>query len=250
MVDKVEKGAGEMSKINVVIWNENYHEKTMPRMAEVYPDGIHGAIAQKLSQFGDYNITIATQDMENHGLSDEVLDNCDVLIWWAHAKHHEVSDEIAQKVVSRVLDGMGFIPLHSAHLCKPFVKLMGTSCQLRWRENDEKERVFVIEPSHPIAEGLPSYFELEHEETYAERFDIPAPDETVFLSWFSGGDVFRSGICYKRGLGKIFYFRPGHETYNTYYRDEIALIIKNAVEWAKPTKFTKPTLGWSAPFEN
>lgn len=231
------------NKINVVIWNENFHEQTKPEIAAVYPKGIHGAIAEKLSQLGQYNITTATLDEPCHGLTDEVLNNCDVLIWWGHAKHADVSDEIAEKVKNRVLDGMGFIPLHSAHLCKPFVKLMGTVCRSKWRENDEKERIWVIEPSHPIAEGLPEYIELEQEETYGERFEIPTPDELVFISWFSGGEVFRSGVCYKRGLGKVFYFRPGHESYPTYYRDDIALIIKNAVEWAAPRGFTRPTLG-------
>ena len=238
-----------MKKTNVVIWNENYHEHTMENVRAIYPEGIHGAIKEKLSALGDYEITTATLDMENCGLSDEILDKCDVLIWWAHCKHHEVPDELAEKIVKRVNDGMGFIALHSAHLCKPFVKLMGTSCDLKWRENDEKERIWVLEPSHPIAEGLPEYIEIAEEETYGERFDIPAPDETVFVSWFSGGEVFRSGICYRRGFGKIFYFRPGHETYPTFYRDDVALIIKNAVEWAKPTNFTKPSMGHFMPLE-
>lgn len=230
-------------KLNVVIWNEYQHEKNEPRIREVYPKGIHGAIAEKLSELGDYNITTATLDEPSHGLTDEVLENADVLIWWGHLKHDDLSDEIAEKVKKRVLDGMGFIPLHSAHLCKPFKLLMGTVCRSKWRENDEKERIWVIEPSHPIADGLPEYIELETEETYGERFEIPAPDELVFISWFSGGEVFRSGCCYKRGLGKIFYFRPGHEEYPTFYRDDISLILKNAVEWAAPRKITHPTLG-------
>lgn len=239
-----------MKRTNVVIWNEYYHERTEKKIGEIYPDGIHGAIKEKLSQLGDYNITTATLEMENCGLSDEVLDNCDVLIWWGHCRHGDVPDEIANKVVKRVHDGMGFIALHSAHLCKPFVKLLGTTCDLKWRENDEKERIWVLEPSHPIAAGLPEYIEIEEEETYGERFDIPVPDDTVFLSWFSGGDVFRSGVCFKRGLGKIFYFRPGHETYPTFYRDDVSLILRNAVEWAKPINFTKPTMGHFMPLEN
>ena len=238
-----------MKKTNVVIWNENYHERTMENVRAIYPEGIHGAIKEKLTELGNYEITTATLDMENCGLTDEVLDNCDVLIWWGHCRHNDVPDEIAAKVKKRVLDGMGFIALHSAHLCKPFVSLLGTSCELKWRENDEKERIWVLEPSHPIAEGLPEYIEIAEEETYGERFDIPTPDETVFLSWFSGGDVFRSGVCFKRGHGKIFYFRPGHETYPTFYRDDVALIMRNAVEWAKPTNFTRPTMGHFMPLE-
>lgn len=231
-------------KINVTIWNEYFHEKTQENIKKVYPEGIHGAIAEKLSELGDYNIRIATLDMPECGLSDEVLENTDVLLWWGHAKHNDVPDEIAEKVKNRVLDGMGFIPLHSAHFSKPFKLLMGTVCRSKWRENDEKERIWVIEPSHPIAENIPEYIELPQEETYGERFEIPTPDELIFISWFSGGEVFRSGCCYKRGLGKIFYFRPGHEEYPTYYRDDISMIIKNAVEWAAPRNFTKPTLGF------
>ena len=237
-------------KINVTIWNEYFHEQENERIREVYPDGIHGAIAQKLSEMGDYNITVATLDMPEHGLTDEVLDNTDVLLWWGHAKHNDVSDEIAEKVKNRVLDGMGFIPLHSAHFSKPFKLLMGTVCRSKWRENDEKERIWVIEPSHPIAANLPEYIELPQEETYGERFEIPTPDELIFISWFSGGEVFRSGCCYKRGLGKVFYFRPGHEEYPTYYRDDISTILKNAVEWAAPVNFTRPTLGFYDAIEN
>lgn len=237
-------------RINVTIWNEFVHEREKEQIKSIYPKGIHGAIAEKLSEVGEYNITLATLDMPEHGLTDEVLKNTDVLIWWGHAKHHEVSDEIAEKVKNRVLDGMGFIPLHSAHLCKPFKLLMGTVCRSKWRENDETERIWVIEPSHPIAANLPEYIELPQEETYGERFEIPTPDELVFISWFSGGEVFRSGCCYKRGLGKIFYFRAGHEEYPTYYRDDITQILKNAVEWAAPVNFTRPTLGFYEAIEN
>lgn len=239
-----------MKKINVTIWNEYCHEKLSESVEKVYPKGIHGAIEEKLSEFGKFNIRCATFDMKDHGLSDEVLNNTDVLIWWGHMKHNEVSDEIAQKIKDRVLNGMGFIALHSAHGSKPFKLLMGTSCRVKWRENDEKERVWVIDPSHPIARNVPEYIEFEQEETYGEFFDIPVPDELVFMSWFSGGEIFRSGCCYKRGLGKIFFFRPGHEEYPTYYRDDVTRIIANAVEWACPNGITKPTMGHVEPLEN
>ena len=230
-------------KINVTVWNEYIHERNDERIAKVYPKGIHGAIAEMLGKYDEFSIRTATLDEPEHGLSDEVLENTDVLIWWGHMAHASVSDEIAAKVQQRVLDGMGLIVLHSGHLSKPFVRLMGTVCRSKWRDNDEKERIWVVEHSHPIAEGLPEYIELEHEETYGERFEIPTPDELVFISWFSGGEVFRSGCCYKRGLGKIFYFRPGHEEYPTFYRDDITKILKNAIHWAKPLEITKPTLG-------
>lgn len=231
-----------MSKINVTIWNEFIHEKD-EKIAKIYPDGIHGAIASMLGKDNIYNIRTATLEMPEHGLTDDVLESTDVLIWWGHMAHAKVSDEVAEKVRLRVLDGMGLIVLHSGHFSKPFVKLMGTSCNLKWRENDEKERIWVIEPGHPIAKNLPEYIELPQEETYGERFEIPAPDELVFISWFSGGEVFRSGCCYKRGLGKIFYFRPGHEAYPTFYREDITQVLKNAIDWAQPSNGPKPTLG-------
>lgn len=238
-----------MEKIHVTVWNEFIHEKD-PRIAKVYPEGIHSAIKQMLGRYDNMEITTATLEMPEHGLTDEVLNNTDVLIWWGHIAHNQVSDEIAEKVRQRVLAGMGLIVLHSGHLSKPFVKLMGTCCRSKWRENDEKERIWVIEPGHPIAANLPEYIELEKEETYGERFDVPAPDELVFISWFSGGEVFRSGCCYRRGLGKIFYFRPGHEEYPTFYREDITTILKNAVEWAQPNHGPAPTFGHYEAIEN
>ncbi len=231
-----------MGKIRLTVWNEFIHEKS-GEIARIYPDGIHGAIAQMLGRYDEFEIRTATLDMPEHGLSQEVLENTDVLIWWGHVNHAGVSDEVTDRVVKRVLDGMGLIVLHSGHLSRPFVKLMGTCCRSKWRENDEKERIWVIEPAHPIAAGLPEYIELEQEETYGERFEVPTPDELIFISWFSGGEVFRSGCCYKRGLGKIFYFRPGHEEYPTFYREDITRILRNAADWAKPSGGPKPTLG-------
>ncbi|MDY3927923.1 MAG: ThuA domain-containing protein [Clostridia bacterium] len=236
--------------INVTVWNEYIHEKKEKSIAEIYPKGIHGAIAEMLGKDESLKIRTATLDMTEHGLGDDILNNTDVLIWWGHCAHQLVSDEVAEKVKNRVLDGMGLIVLHSGHLSKPFVKLMGTVCRSKWRENDEKERIWVIEPSHQIASGLPEYIELEQEETYGERFEIPAPDELVFISWFSGGEVFRSGCCYNRGLGKVFYFRPGHEAYPTYYREDITKILNNAVHWAAPKDITRPTLGHYEALEN
>ena len=230
-------------KINVTIWNEYIHERTDEEVAKIYPNGIHGAIAEILGKDCIFNVTTATLDMPEHGLTEEVLNNTDVLIWWGHCAHDQVSDEVACRIADRVLSGMGLIVLHSGHFSKPFKKLMGTVCRSKWRESNDKERIWVIDPSHPIAEGLPEYIELPQEETYGERFEIPTPDEVVFISWFSGGEVFRSGCCFKRGLGKIFYFRPGHETFPTFYNENIAKILHNAVKWARPLNFTPPTLG-------
>jgi len=223
----------------VTVWNENRHEKTNPKVAEIYPFGIHQAIA---SHLGEYEITArtATLDESEHGLTVEVLLNTDVLIWWGHMAHDEVADEIVERVHARVLEGMGLIVLHSGNYSKIFRKLLGTTCALKWREADEKERLWVVNPAHPITAGLGEYIELQQEEMYGEHFDIPAPEELIFLSWFAGGEVFRSGCTYTRGQGKVFYFRPGHETYPTYHNKEIIRVIANAVKWASQAKGTKP----------
>ncbi|WP_127583256.1 ThuA domain-containing protein [Paenibacillus koleovorans] len=234
--------------IRVTVWNENWHEKKDEKVIRIYPNGIHGAIAEGIRS-EELSIRTATQDQEEHGLTEEVLDNTDVLIWWGHMRHHLVSDEIVERVRKRVWKGMGLIVLHSGHFSKVFKSLMGTSCDLRWRENDEKERIWVVDPAHPIAEGLGSYFELEREETYGEHFDIPAPDELVFVSWFEGGDVFRSGCTYHRGQGKIFYFRPGHEEFPTYYNKDVLRVISNAVHWAAAGRGATPKYGKSQALE-
>jgi trehalose utilization protein len=225
-----------MSKpIHVTVWNEYQHEKREERIREVYPNGIHTAIADFLNQLDGIEAGTATLDEPEHGLTDEVLNKTDVMLWWGHMAHGEVKDEIVEKVYKRVLDGMGLIVLHSGHFSKIFRKLMGTSCDLKWREIGEKERLWVMEPGHPIVEGIGEYIELPHEEMYGERFDIPAPDTLLFVSWFAGGEVFRSGCCYHRGNGKIFYFRPGHESFPTFYQPDVQKVIGNAVRWAAPT---------------
>jgi len=217
-----------------MIWNENRHERSDPKVAAIYPDGIHAAIAEPLRQEADMTVRTATLDEPDHGLAAAALESTDVLVWWGHIAHQEVSDAVAARVQERVLQGMGLVVLHSAHMSKPFTRLMGTSCLLRWREAGEKERLWVVEPGHPIAGGLGPWFEIAHEEMYGERFDIPSPEATVFISWFAGGNVFRSGCCYTRGKGRIFYFRPGHETFPTYRQREVQLVIRNAVRWAAP----------------
>lgn len=232
----------------VTVWNENRHEQLNPVVAGIYPQGIHGAIAGFLTEAG-YDAGTATLDEPEHGLTDEVLNNTDVLIWWGHLAHGDVKDEIVQKVQQRVLDGMGLIVLHSGHFSKIFKVLMGTSCDLKWREADEKERLWVVAPSHPIAAGLGEYIELEKEEMYGEHFDIPAPDELIFTSWFEGGEVFRSGCTFTRGNGKVFYFRPGHETYPTYHNKDIQRVITNAVKWAQPVDRNRPVYGNAQPLE-
>ena len=227
----------------VTVWNEFRHERRSAHIAEIYPNGIHEAIAGHLRSQG-LPVRTATLDEPEHGLTEEVLAETDVLIWWGHMAHHEVQDEIVERVHKRVTEGgMGLIVLHSAHFSKIFKRLMGTSCNLKWREAAEKERIWVVEPGHPIAAGLGEYFEIPHAEMYGEHFDIPAPDTLVFVSWFQGGEVFRSGCCFHRGRGKVFYFRPGHETYPIYHQPEVLQVITNGVHWARPANGPIVTFG-------
>lgn len=235
--------------IKVTVWNEFEHEKQDEDVRKIYPEGIHEQIASFLKE-EDFSVRTATLEEPEHGLTKEVLDDTDVLIWWGHQAHEKVEDEIVERVHERVLDGMGLIVLHSGHFSKIFQKLMGTGCNLKWREADEKERIWVVDPSHPIVEGLGEYIELEKEEMYGEHFDIPAPDELVMVGWFEGGEVFRSGCTFYRGNGKIFYFQPGHETYPTYYNKEVQQVIKNAVKYVKPADRKRPVYGNSKPLED
>lgn len=221
--------------IRVLVWNEYLHEKQEENIARIYPNGIHNAIADFL-KCDDIVVKTATLEDENCGITKEILDETDVLIWWAHIGHKKVPDEVAKLVKSAVMDGMGAIFLHSAHLAKPFTMLTGTSCNLTWRESDDSEILWVIEPSHPITKGIDRYFKLEKEETYGEPFVIPTPDKLIFIGSYSSGEVFRSGCLYDRGNGKIFYFQPGHESYPIYYVPEVQTVIRNAVRYLAPIR--------------
>ncbi len=219
--------------IRVTVWNEYIHEVKQEWVAEIYPKGIHGCIADFLSKDNNINVVTATLDQPENGLTEEILANTDVLIWWGHWDHEAVLDSVVQRVQRHVLGGMGLVALHSAHHSKVMKSLLGTTLNLKWRHGD-RERVWCVNPSHPIAQGVPAQFELAKEEMYGEPFDIPEPLETLFLGWFSGGEVFRSGITFKRGNGKIFYFQPGHEEYPIYHNENVQKIITNAVKWARP----------------
>jgi trehalose utilization protein len=227
--------------LNVTVWNEYRHEQNDADIANVYPQGIHQVIAEKLEPH--VNVRTATLDEPEHGLTADVLNSTDVLIWWGHIAHGVVDDAGVAKVHERVLAGMGMVVLHSGHFSKIFKTLMGTTCNLKWRNVGEKERLWVVDPSHPIAEGLGEYFELPQAEMYGEHFDIPEPDKLVLISWFAGGEVFRSGCCFHRGRGKIFYFRPGDERYPIYQDENVQRVIRNAVFWATPTDSPLVTFG-------
>ena len=220
--------------MKITVWGENVHEQTHAAVREIYPDGMHESIAAGLREDPRLEVRTATLQQPEHGLTEAVLETTDVLLWWGHCAHGDVADEVAARVHERILQGMGLIVLHSGHYAKVFKRLMGTSCSLTWREAGEKERLWVCNPGHPIVKGLGAYFEVPNSEMYGEPFGIPVPEEQIFISWFEGGEVFRSGATWKRGNGKIFYFSPGHETYPIYQQPEIKLVLKNAVHWAAP----------------
>lgn len=218
--------------IRTVVWNEFLHEKENATVREVYPDGIHEMIARALREDGDLEVSTATLEEPEHGLPQSRLDQTDVLLWWGHKAHGRVEDAIVERVAQRVHEGMGLLVLHSGHFSKIFKRLMGTPCSLRWREAGERARLWVINPSHPITQGVDTAIELANSEMYGEPFLVPEPLETVFVSWFEGGEVFRSGLTYQRGAGRIFYFEPGHETYPIYHDANVQRVLRNAVRWA------------------
>lgn len=241
--------------IRVTVWNEGLHEKELPTCRELYPDGMGRQIGRHLEkQEGIAFVHCSELSDPGQGLDDAILTNTDVMIWWGHKAHDQVTDENARRVQKRVQQGMGLIVLHSGHMSKPFMLLMGTACNLKWREygeHGEKERLWVVDPSHPIVDGLPEYIELPNTEMYGEPFGIPQPDQQVFISWFQGGEVFRSGCCWHREAGKVFYFRPGHETFPIYHNELVLKVIYNAVKWAAPTRLAGGyTQGNVQPLEN
>jgi trehalose utilization protein len=235
----------------VTVWNEYRHEKANPRVAEIYPRGMHEAIADSLRKCADLSVRTITLDDPEHGCTPELLAATDVMIWWGHLAHNEVRDEIVDRLHQRILDGMGLLVLHSGHFSKIFRRLMGTTCNLKWREvENEREILWVTRPGHPIVRGIGDHFILPREEMYGEYFDIPEPECTFLISSFAGGEVFRSGCTWTRGAGRIVYFRPGHETFPTYHDPNVLRTIENAIRWAaatenpEPVSYGKKQMGW------
>jgi trehalose utilization protein len=221
----------------VLVWNEHFHERTNAAVRELYPDGMHAVLADAVREhLPGADVSTAVQDDPGHGIGEERLAVTDVLVWWGHLKQHEVGNEAAERVRRQVLGGMGLVVLHSSHLSKPFQLLMGTSCNLRWREADDRELLWTVAPGHPLVRGIPSPLVLERHEMYSEVFDIPPPDELVLISSFTGGEVFRSGCCFRRGAGRIAYLSPGHETYPVYHEPHVRRLVANAVGWAAPAE--------------
>jgi trehalose utilization protein len=235
--------------LRIRIWNEHVHERQNRRVAEIYPDGIHGALREAIAEgHPGGEIAVSTLADEEQGLAAGVLDATDVLVWWGHMAQDEVTDERAARVQQRVLDGMGLVVLHSGHISKPFRLLMGTSCMLRWREGGDRHVMWTVDPAHPLAEGVPNPLIIRADEMYCEPFGIPQPDELVFVSSFTGGEVLRSGCCFRRGNGRVAYFSPGHETYPVYHHPGVRRVIANAVGWAAPRPGAGPPMNdciWS-----
>jgi len=249
------KGKHMPKDLRITVWNEGRHEKLHEAVQKVYPEGMGRQVAKAFENKPRIaSVRVVELDDPDQGLSDEVLESTDVMTWWGHMAHDVLSDANAERVQQRVLNGMGLIVLHSGHYSKPFKRLMGTNCDLKWREwkgVGEKERLWVVDPAHPVADALPEYFELPNTEMYGEHFNIPQPDSLVFISWFQGGEVFRSGCCWHRGLGKVFYFRPGHETFPIYHDENVQHVLRNAAHWAAPTRIaTGPTRKCVEPMEN
>jgi trehalose utilization protein len=219
--------------LRVTVWNEGFHESVLTGMSNYYPDGIHGAIAAGIStRLPEATVRTAVLNDPDHGLTEDMLSETDVLLWWGHVKHAEVDDRVVERVHQHVLGGMGLLVLHSGHFSKIFVKLMGTTCSLNWRNAAEREVLWTVDPTHPITDGVPHPVVIPQQETYGEFFDIPTPDELIFISSFSGGEVFRSGVTFRRGKGRIFYFSPGDERYPVYNQPEIQHILANGIRWA------------------
>jgi len=241
--------------VRVLVWDEN--PPHAPK--DLYPKSINGAIADALNKIGDGQIaaTTASLDDAGQGISEDALQNTDVLLWWGHARHGEVSDETAERVRRAVWEnGLGFIPLHSGHYSKPFKAVLECTGHLMggWREAPgfEPEEITVCAPRHPIAQGIED-FTIPLEEMYGAPFGIPPFETLVFQSYFPlGGEYFPcgftttvgagidaeftsgpgKGVGRGDGKGRVFYFRPGHETCPTYHNATVQQIIANGVLWA------------------
>lgn len=233
----------QSAKRRVVVWSEN----TAP-LDKVYPQDINTAVADGLKKsLTGWEVVIAGLDQPNQGITDELLNSTDVLVWWGHKRHDEVKDELVDRIVKRVKEeGMGFISVHSSHFAKPYKKLMSELQKMdricSWREykaDGTSVKITVKDPHHPIAKGVKD-FDLPKIERYGEPFVVPTPEAVPFEGVYTKPDGTkepgRMGMCWTVGKGKVFYLTPGHETYDDFYRPEIRLILSNAVAWAAPKK--------------
>jgi trehalose utilization protein len=227
-----------MNKIRVTVWSEGIDPNLEPKAVALYPNDINTYIASFLEGSHEFEVKVRSLSQPENGLSQEIIDNTDVLIWWSHLYDDEVDDNVVERVVNAVLNGMGFLILHASMGSKPAKRLLGESSNVgKYREIGEKERVWVVNRSHPVVEGMEKeYFEILKSEMYGEPYGMPTPDDTIFISWFEGGEVLRSGVSWHKGSGRIFFFAPGHEEFPVYYNKEVQKVITNIVRWLKPVK--------------
>lgn len=276
------------SPVRVVVWDEQ-----QPKQRGAYPNFLGNQIASYLKKQPGLSVKSVRMNDPEQGLSSEVLDNCDVLIWWGHRRQQEITPETGQALVERIRAGqLSLIALHSAHWSTPFMEAMNArsrddalaklpeadrgratfelihpfkdkykppkrddsptpraeystaadgapriklylpnSCFPAVRADGMPSHVTAVLPNHPIARGIPAKFTILHTEMYDEPFHVPAPDQVVFEEHWDAGEHFRTGMVWKLGRGKVFYFRPGHETYPVYFEPYPLKILDNAVRW-------------------
>ncbi|SBW17111.1 ThuA domain-containing protein [Protofrankia symbiont of Coriaria ruscifolia] len=221
--------------LRVLVWGENKQDQE-EEVRQVYPLTMHETIAAALRRLLGERARVETATLQEpeHGLPPARVAEIDVLLWWGHVAHNMIADEVVDRLQHRVQQGMGLIVLHSGHLSKIFRRLMGTNCHLRWREGGDREILWPVMPDHPILRGISRPIVLSRHEMYGEPFNVPAPESLLFISNFSGGEVIRSGMCWTRGQGRIFYFSPGHETHPVYHHPAIQRVLANAVQWCAP----------------
>jgi trehalose utilization protein len=280
-------GRSNDKPIRIVVWDEQQLAQK-----EAYDDFIGNLLAKYLgSRPGLTGKSVTLKDPEQ-GLSADVLDNCDVLMWWGHQKHGDIRPETGKKLVGRIKAGdFSFIALHSAHFSTPFMEAMwertridignqfpagvaekveiayveppgyraspkrdqivtpyaevrkfpdGTTkvtahlpycCFPAWRADGKPSTITVLKPNHPIAKGLPKEFTIPHTEMYDEPFHVPEPDERLLEECWETGEWFPSGSVWNLGKGRVFYFRPGHETFAVYREENVLKLLENAARW-------------------
>jgi trehalose utilization protein len=214
-------------KIRVLLWSE----QTEPR--DVYPKGISGALADYFNKLPGFEAKTATLNDPEAGLSDAVLSQTDVLIWFGHKKHNAVPDEAVDRVIKHVRErGMGFIGLHSAHYSKPLKKLLNASGSWRSYVNHGKpEQMWIVLPDHPIAKGV-NDFTIPKTELYAEPFQVPPPEAVIVEGTWESGHRSREVMTWTIGKGRMVYIRAGHEEYPIYFMPQMQRLVANSVEWA------------------
>jgi len=278
---------GPPRPVKVVVWDEQ-----QPAQKQAYSSFLGNSVAEHLGAQPGISVRSVNINDPGQGLAGGVLDDCQVLIWWGHVRHAEISAETGRSIVERIKDGkLSLVALHSAHWSTPFVEAMNERTRLdvvgkfhsegnerleitfvspaqrymvpkadarvtpyvSWRKfpdglakatvhlplccfpayrgDGKPSRVTLLKPDHPIAQGIPKEFEIPQTEMYDEPFHVPQPDEVILEERWAAGEWFRSGAVWKLGKGRVFYFRPGHETYPIYKQPIPLKIMTNSVRW-------------------